>query len=65
MGTLGAILLLGVILFGVYYFLLPKKPFEYSGRTTDQESVNRMRNLGGGILLLFFIIYAISALGSM
>lgn len=64
MGALGAILLLGVILFGIYFFLLPKKPFEYSGRTTDQADVNHMRQLGGGLLLLFFVIYAISLLSS-
>ena len=62
MGTLGAILILGLILFGVYYFLLPKKPFEYGGHTTEQSDVNHMRNLGGGLLLLFFIVYVLSAL---
>jgi hypothetical protein len=61
MGTLGAILLLGVILFGVYYFLLPKKPFTYDGVTHKQSDVNQLRYLGGGLLLLFFIVYLIDA----
>ena len=62
MGTLGAILLLGVILLGAWYFLLPRKPFEYGDRTHSQSEVNQLRNLGGGLLLLFFIVYLIDAL---
>ncbi len=62
MGEFGAVLLLGIILFGVYNFLLPKKPFEYGGNTTEQPDVNHMRNLGGGLLLLFFIVYLVSVL---
>ena len=65
MGTLGVIVVIGVVLFGIYFFLLPKKPFEYGGHTTDQADVNRMRNQGAGFLLLVFIVFALALLGDM
>lgn len=61
MSSLIPIIGLGVILFG-FYAILPKKPFTYDGRQTDQKSTNEMRNLIGGILILFFVIVCVAML---
>ena len=53
------ILILAGLCFGIYLFL-PKKPFTYDGRTTSQKDVNEMRNFGGGILLIVFVILVLA-----
>jgi hypothetical protein len=53
------ILILAGLCFAIYS-LLPKKPFTYDGRTTSQKDVNEMRNFGGGILLIVFVVLVLA-----
>jgi hypothetical protein len=55
------LLILGAICLAIYS-MLPKKPFEYDGRRHSQSDVNGLRNFGGGIILIVFVILVISLL---